>query len=236
MVRQIAVDVLLGLAVVVALASALGVALMPDVYQKLHYVTPLATVAPVLVGLAILVQSGWTAVAAQTWLTVIFVVMAGPVVSHATIRAAKIRADGDWRARSQPGAHLATAADDAACCRRVCRRAFGGCANALYSPASADGCAPGSAADPGCCRGDGGGSDQGTGAADSCAERLRLVAGGAFPRLPGAGRDALRTCGRRGGSANSASSRADQSATAGETTPALRRGQFLLGIAGFLAF
>ena len=104
MVRQIAVDVLLGLAVVVALASALGVALMPDVYQKLHYVTPLATVAPVLVALAILVHSGWTAVAAQTWLTVIFVVMAGPVVSHATIRAAKIRADGDWRIRSQPDA------------------------------------------------------------------------------------------------------------------------------------
>lgn len=104
MVRQVAVDVLLGLAVVVALASALGVVLMPDVYQKLHYVTPLATAAPVLVGLAILVQSGWTAVAAQTWLTVIFVVMASPVVSHATIRAAKIRADGDWRMRSQPGA------------------------------------------------------------------------------------------------------------------------------------
>jgi monovalent cation/proton antiporter MnhG/PhaG subunit len=104
MVRQIAVDVLLGLGVLVALASALGVALMPDVYQKLHYVTPLATVAPALVGLAILVQSGWTAVAAQTWLTVVFVVMAGPVVSHATIRAAKIRADGDWRVRSQPGA------------------------------------------------------------------------------------------------------------------------------------
>jgi multicomponent Na+:H+ antiporter subunit G len=104
MVRPIAADVLLGLAVVVALASVLGVAVMPDVYQKLHYVTPLATVAPVLVGLAILVQSGWTAVAAQTWLTVLFVVVAGPVVSHATIRAAKIRADGDWRVLSQPGA------------------------------------------------------------------------------------------------------------------------------------
>jgi monovalent cation/proton antiporter MnhG/PhaG subunit len=104
MVRQITVDVLLSLAVVVALASALGVAVMPDVYQKLHYVAPLATVAPVLVGLAIVVQSGWTAVTAQTWLTVLFVVMAGPVVSHATIRAAKIRADGDWRVRSRPGA------------------------------------------------------------------------------------------------------------------------------------
>jgi monovalent cation/proton antiporter MnhG/PhaG subunit len=104
MVRQIAVDVLLALAVLVALAGAVGVAAMPDVYQKLHYVSPLATVAPVLVGLAILVQSGWSAVSAQTWLTVVFVVMAGPVVSHATIRAAKTRADGDWRLGAQPGA------------------------------------------------------------------------------------------------------------------------------------
>ncbi|HEY2638582.1 MAG TPA: monovalent cation/H(+) antiporter subunit G [Streptosporangiaceae bacterium] len=103
MVRQIAVDVLLSLAVFVALASVLGVAVMPDVYQKLHYLTPLATAAPVLVGLAIVVQSGWTAAAAQTWLTVVFVVMAGPVVSHATIRAAKMRADGDWRVRREPG-------------------------------------------------------------------------------------------------------------------------------------
>jgi multicomponent Na+:H+ antiporter subunit G len=104
MVRQVTVDVLLSLAVLVALASAVGIAVMPDVYQKLHYVTPLATVAPVLVALAILIQSGWTAVSAQTWLTVVFVVMAGPVVSHATIRAAKIRADGDWRVQAQPGA------------------------------------------------------------------------------------------------------------------------------------
>ncbi|HTX82847.1 MAG TPA: monovalent cation/H(+) antiporter subunit G [Streptosporangiaceae bacterium] len=103
MVRQITVDALLSLAVLVALASALGVAVMPDVYQKLHYVTPLATVAPVLVGLAVLVQSGWSAISGQTFVTVILVVIAGPVVSHATIRAAKIRADGDWRVRSQPG-------------------------------------------------------------------------------------------------------------------------------------
>jgi monovalent cation/proton antiporter MnhG/PhaG subunit len=103
MVRQITVDVLLSLAVLVALASAVGLAVMPDVYQKLHYVTPLATVAPVLVGLAVLVQSGWSAVSGQTWVTVVLVVMAGPVVSHATIRAAKIRADGDWRVQAQSG-------------------------------------------------------------------------------------------------------------------------------------
>jgi multisubunit Na+/H+ antiporter MnhG subunit len=96
MVREIAVDVLLGLAVVIALGSATGVLAMRDAYQKLHYVAPLSLVSTVLVGLAILVQSGWSTESAQTWLTVLLVAVASPFVSHATMRAAKVRADGDW--------------------------------------------------------------------------------------------------------------------------------------------
>jgi len=66
-----------------------------------------ALVAPLAVGLAVLVQSGATIVTAQTWLTLLFVVIAGPVLAHATIRAARIREKGDWRsgrggASSQP--------------------------------------------------------------------------------------------------------------------------------------
>ena len=47
MARAVAVDVLLGLAVVVVLACSAGVLLMRDAYQKLHYVTPVSMVAPV---------------------------------------------------------------------------------------------------------------------------------------------------------------------------------------------
>ena len=58
MARDVSSDVLLGLAVAIALGASLGVLLMRDAYQKLHFVTPAALVAPVLVALAVLVQTG----------------------------------------------------------------------------------------------------------------------------------------------------------------------------------
>lgn len=99
---SVLVDILLGLAVMVVLASSVGIMVMPDVYQKLHFVTPAALVAPVLVGIAVLLQSGWSARSAQTWLALLFVIIASPVLSHATIRAARIRATGDWRGPERP--------------------------------------------------------------------------------------------------------------------------------------
>lgn len=90
-------DVLLGLAVATLLICSLGVAVMRDVYQKLHFVTPAALVAPVLVALAVTVQEGYSENTTETWLAVLFVIVAAPVLSHATIRAARIRDEGDWR-------------------------------------------------------------------------------------------------------------------------------------------
>jgi multisubunit Na+/H+ antiporter MnhG subunit len=97
--REIIVYLLLGLAVLIVLASSVGILVMRDAYQKLHYLSPLAVVAPVVVGLAVLVQSGFTENSAQTWLALVFLLAGGPVLTHATIRAARIRADGDWRGR-----------------------------------------------------------------------------------------------------------------------------------------
>jgi multisubunit Na+/H+ antiporter MnhG subunit len=94
MARAMAVDVLLGLAVAVVLASAAGVLLMRDAYQKVHYVTPVSVVAPVLVGLAVLVQSGWTVSTGQAWLVVALMVLASPFLAHATVRAIWIREHG----------------------------------------------------------------------------------------------------------------------------------------------
>jgi multisubunit Na+/H+ antiporter MnhG subunit len=98
--REIIADVLLSLAVAIVLASAVGILVMRDVYQKLHYVTPVALVAPFVVGLAVLARSGLTEDTAQTCLALVFIMIAGPFLSHATIRAARIRETGDWR----PGA------------------------------------------------------------------------------------------------------------------------------------
>ena len=88
------VDVLLGLAVAVVLISAAGVLLMRDAYEKVHFVTPIAVVAPVLVALAVGVQSGWTISTGQSWLVVALMVIASPFLAHATVRAVWIREHG----------------------------------------------------------------------------------------------------------------------------------------------
>jgi multisubunit Na+/H+ antiporter MnhG subunit len=95
--REILADVLLGLAVAIVLASVIGILVMRDAYQKLHYVTPAALVAPLIVGLAVLAQSGLTENTAETWLALLFIMIASPFLTHATIRAARIREKGDWR-------------------------------------------------------------------------------------------------------------------------------------------
>lgn len=106
MARAVIVDVLLGLAVAVVLASAAGVLLMRDAYQKAHYLTPVSVVAPVLAGLAILVQSGATISSGQSWLVVAVMVIASPFLAHATVRAIWIREE------SGAGRDLARAGQD----------------------------------------------------------------------------------------------------------------------------
>jgi monovalent cation/proton antiporter MnhG/PhaG subunit len=95
--RSIAVDIFRGLGVTVAIFASVGVLVMRDAYQRLHYVTPVSLLAPILIGIAVLIQSGWSSRSAQTWLAIAFMAIASPYLSHATIRAARIRATGDWR-------------------------------------------------------------------------------------------------------------------------------------------
>jgi multisubunit Na+/H+ antiporter MnhG subunit len=97
MARDVSSDVLLGLAVAIALGASLGVLLMRDAYQKLHFVTPAALVAPVLVALAVLVQTGLDENTGETCLALLFLAIGGPYLSHATMRAIRVREKGDWR-------------------------------------------------------------------------------------------------------------------------------------------
>jgi multisubunit Na+/H+ antiporter MnhG subunit len=103
MARQVVADVLLGLAVVITLGASVGVLVMRDAYQKLHFVTPAALVAPCLVALAIFVQMGLVENTGETFLALLFMVIAGPFVSHTTIRAIRVRETGDWRLRAGSG-------------------------------------------------------------------------------------------------------------------------------------
>ena len=76
------------------LVLSAGVLVMRGVYDKLHFVTPVALVAPILVTLAVLVHAGLSATTSETLLALFFLVIAGPFLTHATIRAARLRAEG----------------------------------------------------------------------------------------------------------------------------------------------
>ena len=97
MIRDVVIDVLLGLATATVAAAALGVAVMPDAYARLHYVTPAAIVAPVFVTLAIFVREGLDENTGETIVALFFMIVAAPFLSHATIRAMRVRDSGDWR-------------------------------------------------------------------------------------------------------------------------------------------
>ena len=97
MARDIGAGVLLALAVLIVISASVGVLVMRDPYQKLHFVTPAALVAPVLVMLAVLVRMGLDENTGETCLALLFMGIAGPFLSHATVRAIRIRDQGDWR-------------------------------------------------------------------------------------------------------------------------------------------
>jgi multisubunit Na+/H+ antiporter MnhG subunit len=97
MARDIGADVLLGLAVLIVVTASVGVLAMRDPYQKLHFVTPAALVAPVLVALAVLVRAGLDENTGETCVALLFMGIAGPYLSHATVRAIRVREKGDWR-------------------------------------------------------------------------------------------------------------------------------------------
>jgi multicomponent Na+:H+ antiporter subunit G len=102
MVKDVFSGILLGLAVLIVAGASVGVLVMRDPYRKLHFVTPAALVAPFLVALAIMVQVGVYENTGESFLALLFLVIAGPFLSHATIRAIRVREKGDWRPEKKP--------------------------------------------------------------------------------------------------------------------------------------
>jgi len=96
--QAIAADVLLVVAVLIVAVSIVGLLVMHTVYRKVHYLTPVSLVAPLLVAVAVTIRSGYAENTGQTWLAVAIMAVAGPILCHATVRAARIRERGDWRA------------------------------------------------------------------------------------------------------------------------------------------
>jgi multicomponent Na+:H+ antiporter subunit G len=75
--------------------SALGVLVMRSVYDRLHYVGS-ASVGAALVCVAVTVRESFSLIGNKTLLIAFFLLVSGPVLVHATARAARIRERGSW--------------------------------------------------------------------------------------------------------------------------------------------
>lgn len=94
--RHVISDVFLWLGVGVTLIACLGVLVLRDVYDRLHFSSPTA-LGGVFIAVAVLVKDSFSLVGDKAILIAAFLIVVSPIVTHATARAARIAASGDWR-------------------------------------------------------------------------------------------------------------------------------------------
>jgi multicomponent Na+:H+ antiporter subunit G len=86
--REVAVAALLALAGLVVVLSALGLVAAPGALARLHFVTPVTSVAGPLVGVAYTVDQGIGLASGSVLLTVALLAVTGPVLGAAVGRLA----------------------------------------------------------------------------------------------------------------------------------------------------
>jgi monovalent cation/proton antiporter MnhG/PhaG subunit len=88
---SVVVAALVAVGVVIELACCVGVLVMEDAYDKLHYLGPAAIVGPVLIAASVVVRESFSQAGIKSLLTAGLLIVASPVLSHATARALYIR-------------------------------------------------------------------------------------------------------------------------------------------------
>lgn len=89
---------LLLLAAGLALACAIGMALMRDAFDRLHFVGPLSIFGPVLIAAAIVLEEALSTNGVKTIIAAGLLLVTSPILTHATSRAARVRQYGHWQA------------------------------------------------------------------------------------------------------------------------------------------
>ncbi|MBV9310932.1 MAG: monovalent cation/H(+) antiporter subunit G [Solirubrobacterales bacterium] len=95
--RHVVATCLLVGGVTIELFAVLGIAVMREQFDRLHYVG-LAGYGAFLIGVSILVRESFSLIGDKALLTGVLAVLLGPIVVHATARSLRIRQRGSWRA------------------------------------------------------------------------------------------------------------------------------------------
>jgi monovalent cation/proton antiporter MnhG/PhaG subunit len=89
--HDLAIDILVGLGVAAELLCCVGLVVMRNVYDRLHYSMAATSVPPFLLAVAVLVEEGWTQPGINALVVAVALFLISPVLAHATARAARSR-------------------------------------------------------------------------------------------------------------------------------------------------
>jgi monovalent cation/proton antiporter MnhG/PhaG subunit len=93
---QLVIDVLLGIGVICAFAACIGLLVMKDLYERLHYLSLPATVTIICFTAAVIADKHFSQAGIKATLIMIVLLSMNAVLTHATARAARIRQFGRW--------------------------------------------------------------------------------------------------------------------------------------------
>ena len=96
--RDVVIDLLVGLGVGTELLCCVGLVVMRDVYDRLHYVMVSTTVPPFLLAAAVIVEEDWTQPGINALVIAGVLFLFNPMIAHATARAARTRRFGQVEA------------------------------------------------------------------------------------------------------------------------------------------
>ena len=91
---DLAAGVLLAVGVAVVLLSATGLLVARNSWDKLHFTGPATVISPVALAAAVLVHEPLSSAGIKAVIVAVVMLLTGPVVVHATARAARVRDHG----------------------------------------------------------------------------------------------------------------------------------------------
>lgn len=94
--RAVVVAVLLFAGVALQVIAVIGVTVMRDAFDRLHYVG-VAGFGAVLIAISILVRESWSLIGDKALAAAALILILGPVLVHTTARSFRTRQLGDWR-------------------------------------------------------------------------------------------------------------------------------------------
>ena len=98
-VREIVAAILLGLGVFIELLCAVGMLVMRNPFDRLHYLAPATSIGPLLIAAAVLVAESDAQAKIKSVLVAVVLLATGPILTHATARAAWTRSQAHSDAR-----------------------------------------------------------------------------------------------------------------------------------------